>query len=228
MSTVRFTMSSGGVREVAVRHLFNAGYAGRDSASVQHHVDELARLGVPAPSQVPTLYPLPSYLLTQTSTIHVPHEQTSGEAEWAVVVGEDPGDVLLTVACDHTDRALEVHGVAWSKQTAPDVLGDLAWPLEEVSDELDGFALRAWVSHGGRETLIQEGNLGQLLPPGYWLDRLAEHSLLRPGSVLLSGTIPMIDGVDQFADAWRVEMTDPHGQVSRLAYRIETLPPAWA
>ncbi|MET3141017.1 UNVERIFIED_ORG: hypothetical protein ABIB13_000718 [Arthrobacter sp. UYEF2] len=45
------------------------------------------------------------------------HARTSGEAEWALVITDD--GVLLTVACDHTDRALEVHGVAWSKKCPP-------------------------------------------------------------------------------------------------------------
>ena len=39
----------------------------------------------------------------------------------------EDGGVLLTVACDHTDRELEVHGVAWSKNASPDVLGRKAW-----------------------------------------------------------------------------------------------------
>ena len=33
--------------------------------------------------------------------------------------------------------------------------------------------------------------------------------------------------VNQFADAWRVEMTDPQGNVSRVRYGTETLPAAW-
>ncbi len=228
MSTLRFELSTGGMREVTVHHVFNAGYAGRDTASVQHHVDELARMGVPAPSQVPTLYALSSYLLTQTTRVQVPHGRTSGEAEWALIVGEDETDLLLTVACDHTDRDLEVHGVAWSKQSAPDVVGHLAWPLADVAESLDAFTLRAWVSHDGSETPVQDGTVGQLLPPRYWLERLAEHSLLRPGTALLSGTIPMIDGANQFADAWRVEMADTAGRVSRVAYQVDRLPAAWS
>ena len=43
------------------------------------------------------------------------HGRTSGEAEWALVITGPIDDVLLTAACDHTDRELEVHGVAWSK-----------------------------------------------------------------------------------------------------------------
>ncbi|GAA4532461.1 DUF2848 domain-containing protein [Amycolatopsis samaneae] len=224
---VRFTVPGGAVREIDVRYALNAGYAGRDTAQVQHHVDELAALGVPAPTRVPTLYPLSANLVSQTGNVQVPHAKTSGEAEWALVVGDDADDLLLTVACDHTDRALEVHGVAWSKQSAPDLLGDFAWPLADIAGELDAFALRAWVRHGDEERLVQDGTLAQLLPPAYWVDRLRAHGLLRPGTVVLSGTIPMIEGVDQFADGWRVELTDPRGTTSRVTYAVEKLPEAW-
>ncbi|HEY3562882.1 MAG TPA: DUF2848 domain-containing protein [Kribbella sp.] len=220
---MRFELPDGSAREVAVRYALNAGYAGRNTAEVRHHVDELAALGVPAPNRVPTLYPLSASLVSRPGTVQVAHAQTSGEAEWALVV--TPDDYLLTVACDHTDRALEVHGVAWSKQSAPDVLGDVAWRLAEVEDELDRFMLRAWVRHGEREELIQDGTLGQLLPPSYWIKELGER--LVPGTVLLSGTIPMIAGVDQFGDGWRVELTDPRGVSSRISYAVEELAPAW-
>ena len=164
---------------------------------------ELAEFGVPAPGRIPTLYPLSASLVGRPDIVQVAHAKTSGEAEWALVVGED--DLLLTAACDHTDRALEVHGVAWSKQSAPDLLGDVAWPLGRIERELDQFTLKAWVRHGDTDELIQDGTAGQLLPPSYWLKELGDR--LVPGTVLLSGTIPMIAGVDQFADAWRVELT---------------------
>ena len=178
---------------------------------------------MPAPTTTPCLYPVAPYLVSQADTVPAQHGHTSGEAEWAMIVTHD--DVLLTVACDHTDRDLEVHGVAWSKQSAPDVLGDVAWPLATISDELDDFTLRAWVRHGETEQLIQDGSPAQLLAPQYWIKELGD--LLRPGTVLLSGTIPMIAGVDQFADAWRVELTDPRGLTSRVEYTVEQLPAAW-
>ncbi len=148
MSEVHFTVVGGGERTITVRYALNAGYAGRDTAQVQHHVDELAMLGVPVPSRVPTLYPLSANLIAQVTEIQVQHERTSGEAEWALVVGDDEHDLLLTASCDHTDRALEVHGVAWSKQSAPDCLGDVAWRLADSDDDLDSFTLKAWVRHG--------------------------------------------------------------------------------
>ncbi|MFB6724782.1 DUF2848 domain-containing protein [Kribbella sp. NPDC056345] len=224
--TLRFALSTGGEREITVRYALNAGYAGRDTEQVQHHVDELAELGVPAPTRIPTLYPLSASLVGRPEIVQVAHAKTSGEAEWALVVGETPEDLLLTVACDHTDRALEVHGVAWSKQSAPDVLGDVAWPLKDIEHELDQFTLKAWVRHGDTEQLIQDGTLAQLLPPSYWIKELGDR--LVPGTVLLSGTIPMIAGVDQFADAWRVELTDPRGVTSRIVYTVEQLAEAWS
>ena len=120
-----------------------------------------------------------------------------------------PDDLLVTAACDHTDRDLEVHGVAWSKQSAPDIIGDLAWRWSDVADDFDSFTLRAWVTHHGSQELISEGSPAELLSPSYWIDRLDDAGLLRPGTLLLSGTIPMIEGVDQFAEGWRVELADP-------------------
>ena len=121
MTSLRLAVANHRSRTIDVNWVFNAGYAGRDSAQVKHHVDELAALGVPAPDNVPSLYPLSNLLARQDRLVQVPHGRTSGEAEWALIVGESPDDLLVTAACDHTDRALEVHGVAWSKQSAPDL-----------------------------------------------------------------------------------------------------------
>ena len=83
----------------------------------------------------------------------VQHGRTSGEAEWAMVItGPDPEDVLITAACDHTDRALEVHGVAWSKNASPDVLGREAWRLVDIADHLDHIRIVGRV--GAERTVI--------------------------------------------------------------------------
>jgi hypothetical protein len=213
-----------------VTTLLNAGYTGRAQDEVAKHVAELAELGVPAPSVTPALYPVSPYLAAQVDSVPAQHARTSGEAEWALVIGEDPSDPLLTVACDHTDRALEVHGVAWSKNAGLDVLGAGAWRLAEVADHLDAIRLRAWVRHGGGagaagEELVQDSTLEALLPPKYWLDVLRERGWLVPGTVLLSGTVAMIPGVDQFAEGWRVELSDPvSGRTLRLGYTVDRLP----
>lgn len=222
--TLTFDLPDGTAEEVSVTTLLNGGYAGRSQDDVAAHVRELAELGVPAPSVTPSLYPVSPYLAQQTSTVAAPHARTSGEAEWALVVPNDfktGDDVLLTVACDHTDRALEVHGVAWSKNAAPDVLGRKAWRLADVSNRIDELELTAWAD--GVE--IQRGTLAELLTPQYWVDRLRELDLLKPGTVLLSGTIPMHHGVEQFASKWRVELRDPAtGDIIDCDYEVTRLP----
>lgn len=225
MSPLVFDLPDGSAVTVTVTRLLNAGYAGRAQDEVAAHIAELAELGVPAPSVTPALYPVAPYLAAQVDGVPVQHGRTSGEAEWAIVVaGDRPEDVLLTAACDHTDRELEVHGVAWSKNAGLDVLGRRAWRLVDVEDHLDTLRLRAWVTHDdGSEELIQDSALAALLAPRYWLDTLGD--LLVPGTVLLSGTVAMVPGVDQFAARWRVELTDPvRGETIGLAYAVERMP----
>ncbi|GAA1396055.1 hypothetical protein GCM10009599_23100 [Luteococcus peritonei] len=206
-----------------MRRTLNAGYAGRNTEEVRAHIEELAALGVPGPSTVPTLYPVSTYLAQQTELVEVQHDRTSGEAEWALVITEQ--GVLLTAACDHTDRELEVHGVAWSKNASPDVLAREAWWLDEVRDHLDQITLKAWVTSDGREELLQDSSCAALLTPDHWLGVLREMGLDQPGTVLVSGTVLMTEGVDQFADRWRVELADPQtGRRIELAYDVEMLP----
>lgn len=208
MTVLSFELPDGSTKVIEVKHLLNAGYAGREQDEVQAHIAELAELGVPGPSTTPALYPVSTYLAQQTSEVRVQHDRTSGEAEWALVITDD--GVLLTVACDHTDRDLEVHGVAWSKNASPDILGHKAWRLDDVRDRLDQITLKGWVGTGETpDTLIQDSTLGALLTPDYWLDVLKDRGLAQPGTVLISGTVAMRGGIDQFARSWKVEMTDP-------------------
>jgi hypothetical protein len=224
VTTLTFALPDGSEVSVVVRSVLNAGYAGRDQAQVRAHIDELAALGVPAPASTPALYPVADYLAQQTDVVQVQHGRTSGEAEWAVVVaGPDPDDVLLTAACDHTDRELEVHGVAWSKNCGPDVLARQAWRLSEVAGHLDRIELIGRV--GAERAEIQRAPLAALLPPSFWLDRLARE--IGTGTVILSGTVAMARGVDPFADRWEAELADPvTGRSIGLGYRVEQLSPA--
>ncbi|WP_431977942.1 DUF2848 family protein [Propioniciclava coleopterorum] len=120
-----------------------------------------------------------------------------------------------------------MHGVAWSKQSAPDFLGDVAWRWGDIKDAFDDFSLVGTVTNDGVEEVIQDGSPAQLLGVDYWVERLGEAGLLKPGTVFISGTIPMKQGVDQFADAWAVELSDGAGHTSRVRYDVEVLPAAW-
>ncbi|MGB8408132.1 MAG: DUF2848 domain-containing protein [Mycobacterium sp.] len=213
---------------VEIDTLLNAGYAGRSQADVAAHIAELAELGVPAPARIPCIYPIGPYLAMQTDEIRVQHDLTSGEAEWALVVaGPRPDDLLLTAACDHTDRRLEQHGVAWSKQAAPDVLARRAWRLPDIADRLDEFTLTGTVETESGIEVIQHGTLTELLSPLFWVEELRSRDLLNPGTVLMSGTIPMRSDVGQFSTGWGVELRDPvTGEAISLFYSVQQMPPA--
>lgn len=73
--------------------------------------------------------------------------------------------------------------------------------------------------------MIQHSTLGTLLPPSYWLKRLKGQGLKSPGTVLMSGTIPMRAGIDQFADRWQVQLSDPiTGLDIECRYDVRRLP----
>ncbi|WP_162596226.1 DUF2848 family protein [Methylobacterium sp. 17Sr1-1] len=71
-----------------------------------------------------------------------------------------------------------------------------------------------------------EAGASRLLPPRNWIERLRGAGLLRPGTLVMSGIIGMIEGVDQVAEGWRVEMADGQGRLSRVADSIEVRPAA--
>ncbi|MBU1360354.1 MAG: DUF2848 domain-containing protein [Gammaproteobacteria bacterium] len=221
---LEFALPDGHVAEVIVRQVLNAGFSGRTREAVAAHVEELQRLGVAVPTVTPIMMPVSPYLAQQTDRVWAPHGHTSGEVEWCLVVA-DGGELLLTLACDHTDRALEVHGIQWSKNASPDVLSMGAWRFADIEPHIDQLTLKAWVTHAGVEHEIQSSPLSELLPPSYWIELLRGRQLLEPGTLLLSGTVKMHHGVDQFADAWRAEMSDPVlGRTLSLGYAVERLP----
>jgi hypothetical protein len=208
--------------EFPVERLFNGGYAGRDQGAVWRHVEELAEIGVPAPSRTPTLYALGNYMATTVDSIQVQHGRTSGEVEYVLLIG--PDESYVTVGSDHTDRELESRSVEWSKQIYPDVLAPEVWRYPEVADHWDELMLRCWVTESGERRLYQETTLAALLPPTAWLGMLDDLFGERPRQVVvMSGTVPALGGIS-FADAYEMEMHDPVlGRTIRHGYRVDVL-----
>lgn len=75
--------------------LIVAGFTGRDHAAVKRHLEELAREGVAPPHEIPCFYVLPPAAATQEERVVVLHEETSGEAEVALVTAG--GNVYVTL-----------------------------------------------------------------------------------------------------------------------------------
>jgi len=207
-----------------VRSLWNGGWSGRDQQAVQRHVDELAVVGVPAPTTTPICFPLSNNLATTSRSIQVVGSESSGEIEYALLFTEG-GELLVTVASDHTDRAFERHGIQQAKQLCPNVLAPEVWPYREVQRHWEQLVLRCWTTAGAERRLYQQAPLSELLAPDDWFKILTGEDITRPGLLFLSGTPPTIGGL-VFADAYELELEDPVlGRSIRHHYQVEVLGP---
>lgn len=205
-----------------ITQLVVAGWAGRDRAAIDHHIEELAAIGVPRPSSVPLYYRIAENQLTQVDNPQVLGEDSSGEVETFVfAVG---GELFVSLSSDHTDRKLESVSVAFSKQTCVKPVGREAWRHADVADHWDELVLRAWIEENGERVLYQEGTLDSLQNP---LDLIAGYTGgkgLADGTGMTCGTMGAIGGIRPSA-VFEMELFDPRRQRSlRHRYVTESLP----
>jgi hypothetical protein len=200
-----------------------AGWTGRDPAALQHHIDELAVLGVAPPSTIPIFYRTAVDLVTTTERLQVLGPDTSGEVEYVLL--SFPDGLWFTVGSDQTDRKAEsVIGIAPSKQLAGKVLAPTAWRLAEFSVRWDRMRIRSWATIEGRRTLYQDATLGDIRPPAELIEKYAGGKSLPPGTVMMSGTPAAIGGIRP-ASRFEMAIEDPEtGRAIRHAYDIDVLP----
>ncbi len=195
-----------------------AGWTGRDLAAVQHHIDELAELGISPPSQVPLYYRVSTALLTQSDKIEVLGEGSSGEVEPLLI--RAGGKTYFGLASDHTDRDLEAHSVAASKQVCAKPIATTLWDFDDIVGHLDDMRLRCWITENEQEVLYQDGTLAGIRP----LEDLCDGAGFDDGTAMLCGTFAAIGGVRP-ARSYRMEVSDPHrGKTIDLSYTVKTLP----
>lgn len=209
--------------DVDIRNLVVAGWAGRDIAAIEHHIEELLALGVPRPSAVPLYYRIADNQLTQSSTVQVVGDASSGEVETFVFAAG--GELYVSLASDHTDRKLETHSVALSKQVCAKPVGRTAWPLADVADYWDELVIRSQIEENGATVLYQEGLLASLRTP---MDLIAGYaggaSLLPDGAGMTCGTVAAIGGIRP-SRSFSMELFDPRrNRMLRHRYDIEVLP----
>ncbi|MCA1775431.1 MAG: DUF2848 domain-containing protein [Loktanella sp.] len=195
-----------------------AGWTGRDAKAVQHHIDELAALGVPAPSATPLFYRLGTSLLCQPNRIDVLGEDTSGEAEPFIV--RTDGKLWLGLGSDHTDRRLEAVSVAASKQVCPKPVAKKLWSFESVADRLDELILTSEILEDDDWVPYQSGTLASIKP----LADLVVASDLPENAAMMCGTLPAIGGVRP-SRHFRAKLEDPiTGETILLDYETVALP----
>lgn len=192
--------------DVQVRAGIVAGWAGRDLDAIEEHIQELAELGVPRPSAVPLYYRIAGNQFIQDDTIEVVGDETSGEAE--VLVFTHEGETLVSLASDHTDRKLETHSVALSKQICAKPVARDAWRMSDVADHWDALILRAWIMEDGQQVLYQDGTLASLRTPDELINGLYGSTALPAGHVMTCGTVNAIGGIRP-APEFVMELHDP-------------------
>jgi len=214
-----------GIEKVAaeITDLVIAGWTSRDVDALNHHIEELKAIGVQPPSKVPLYYRVAASLLTQTETVQVLGDDTSGEVE-PVLVGT-PDRLWLTVGADHTDRKLESYGVAHSKQVCPKVIGRTAWRFEDVEPHWDRLMLRSFVEEGGNRVLYQEGPLAMIRAPRELIAGWRNGDKRLPAGVaMFCGTLPAI-GAIRSSSRFEMEIEDSVlGRKLSHAYDVEALP----
>lgn len=201
-----------------------AGYTGRDQEAVNHHIQELAEIGVPPPPHTPTFYLMDSSSVTTDSDIAVQAAKSSGEVEPVYI--RAGGRFYLGVGSDHTDRELETSDIAESKRACPKPMGQKVIPVEDI-DALELDDLVAVTVAGGEE--YQRGQLSTLLNPADLLPRMQEELQLGDQDfVVFGGTLPLLEGGFRYAARWElsIETRNDSSPLNGLplshAYTIET------
>jgi len=205
------------------RDVIIAGWAGRDAAAVQHHIAELAAIGVLPPSRVPLYYRVAANQLTQRTRVQVLGEHSSGEAE--ALIFSVGGTAYVSLTSDHTDRKLEALSVAAAKQACAKPVARSAWRLADVLPYWDELTLRVTIIEDAEPVLYQQGPLASLRTP---LDLIADYTggagELPDGSAMSCGTLAAIGGIRP-ARVFDMTLHDPRrNRTIEHRYELDVLP----
>ncbi|MDR7079463.1 hypothetical protein J2Y03_004521 [Neobacillus niacini] len=181
-------------KEIKVKHVYCIGYAGRNIEKTMEHIVELEKIGVPRPTEVPTLYPVRRNSLSQTEEIEVLGDKTSGEAEIVLVFGDTAEEVYITVGSDHTDRSLETIDINQSKQICDKPLAQVAWNINDVIDHWDDLILTSQVYLDGEWQNYQEAKINEIIPLNEIKGFLNKKEITLQNTVVFSGTVPLLEG----------------------------------
>ena len=207
---------------VEIEHLIIAGWAGRDAAAIEHHIEELAALGIPRPSTTPVYYRVAAATLTQAERFVVLGPDSSGEVEPFIVSLAD--GLWVGLGSDHTDRKAEAVGIALSKQLCGKPVGTQLWRYEEVEPHWDQLVLRSFATIDGQRVLYQESAVSSLRTPRDLIRKLASADTLPPGTAMYCGTPGAIGGIRP-GTRFEMGLEDPVlSRTLRHAYDIEVLP----
>jgi hypothetical protein len=223
MLDVRCLSATGAERRtLVVRALVVAGLTGRDTAAVEHHLHELAAIGVKAPKQIPAYFRNAASLITHGTAIEVLGPDTSGEVEF-VLVGMEDG-LWVGLGSDHTDRRIEAVAIDVSKQLCAKVIAPVLWRFDDVAAHWDQLHLRAWIEEDGALKPYQDGSVAAIRRPEDLIAGYTGGAPLPSGTVMFGGTFGAIGGIRP-SPRFEMELADPVlGRAIRHGYGALALP----
>ncbi|MFE4081663.1 DUF2848 family protein [Paenarthrobacter sp. YIM B13468] len=198
-------------------HAVVAGYTGRDPKAVQHHIDELAAIGVAPPPEVPMFYRMDSHLFDTSGEHDTSNNLTSGEIE-PLYIRHD-GKYYLGIGSDHTDRDIEAQDIGDSKRACPKPIATEVIEVPSLEDlDLDQCTARSWVDG----ELYQEGSLAGLRKPADVVEKLLTRTDIGDSDFMcLGGTLPLLKGKFVDGTSWKVELSFPDGTRIEHNYKIK-------
>ncbi|MES2599585.1 MAG: DUF2848 domain-containing protein [Pseudomonadota bacterium] len=191
---------------VEIHSLIIAGWAGRDAAAIEHHIEELAAIGVPRPSTTPLYYRVAAQTLSQSNELVVLGPDSSGEVEPVVVALAD--GLWIGIGSDHTDRKAEASGIALSKQLCGKPVGTQLWSYADIEGHWDQLTLRSWATIDGERVLYQDSPVSTLRTPRDLIRKHTGADALPAGTLMFCGTPGAIGGIRP-ATRFEMELRDP-------------------
>jgi hypothetical protein len=222
MPAIKFLLE-GESATVTIDDLVIAGWTGRDSATVEHHIAELEAIGVARPRTVPCFYRVGANLLTTGTMLDVTGPDGSGEVEFVLL--SLPQGLYVGLGSDHTDRKVEAYGVTVSKQMCPKPIGPELWSFAAMQDHWDSLLLRSWITRDGNSILYQQGVVTRMLAPEDLILRYTGGNPALPiGTAMFCGTMPLLAPMGPAA-SFTMELEDPiRNRTLRHQYGVRELP----
>lgn len=172
--------------------------------------------------QAPKFYPVANNQLTQSERIQVVGPHSTGAAE--VLLFKHENELLVSLVSDLTDRALEVHSSALSKQICAKPIARTAWRYNDIVEHWDKLIMRAWLVTDSHPELYQEGPLSSLLSPAELIKQQFDDGELPNCTAITCGTVTTV-GQIRTAPTFIMELHDPHLERNlRHEYFAEVLP----
>lgn len=210
-------------RPVTITKAVVGGWTGRDKHALQHHIDELVKIGVKPPTTTPMFYRVSVSRIVLAGDIEVIGDGSSGEVEYVMLKVD--GRIWVGAGSDHTDRVFEHMGITIAKQLCDKPIARTFWPLDEVEAHWNTLVLRSYIDEDGERKLYQDGPVSGLLHPRELLAKYSDGGgELEEGTLMFGGTCGAIGGV-RYSPRFSLELVDPtlNRSISH-SYRLHPLP----